>query len=355
VNHSATIFTSVHPPDDPRIREKSLETLRARGWQITYVCQAPGPVNTEGFRVRPLSGGRVARSAKAVWQMMTSKSDVVVVHDPELLIGAIPAGWIRGKNRVVFDLHENLPGQMRTRQSTPRALRRPMAWLTKAVLRVAESAVTITLAESGYRCLFRRDPAVFENLPVTGALPVRNDESRGIVYVGDITRDRGAMVLLDAVGMLSTRQPLTLVGRCDPRFKSELELAAAEVGVDLVMPGYLPYVQAWDLAAHSLVGVSPLNDLPNYRYSLPTKIVEYRSVGLVAIVSDLPASLDAIAGSAVARSFRAGDPADLAQVISEILLDPEAPQLALTESVAVRESETWPADRFDAFYRSLIS
>jgi glycosyltransferase involved in cell wall biosynthesis len=163
------------------------------------------------------------------------------------------------------------------------------------------------------------------------------------------------MVLLDAVGMLATRQRLTLVGRCEPQFKSELETEAQEVGVELMMPGYLPYAQAWDLAARSLIGVSPLNDLPNYRHSLPTKIVEYRSVGLVTIVSDLPASLDAIAGSVVARSFVAGDAVDLAGVLAEALSDPGAPQIARDESVAVRRSETWPADRFDAFYRSLMS
>ena len=295
------------------------------------------------------------RAAHAIWKILTSKSDVIVVHDPELLIGAVPAGWMRGRNRVVFDVHENLPGQLSTRRSTPRMLREPMAWLARVSLRVAESAVTITLAEPGYRSLFRREHPVFENLPVPDALPVRSEDANGIVYVGDITRARGVMVLLDAVGMLGSRQRLTLVGRCERGFPAELEKAARQYGIELVMPGYLPYAQAWELAAQSLIGVSPLNDLPNYRNSLPTKVVEYRSVGLVTIVSDLPASLDAIEGSAVARSFVASDPSDLSRVLAEVLTDLEASQLALVESSTVRESATWPADRFEAFYRSLIS
>jgi glycosyltransferase involved in cell wall biosynthesis len=354
VSPTVSIFTSVHPPDDPRIREKSLGTLLARGWQVTYVCQAPGPTTSNGITVRRLSGGRVARSAKAIWNILTSKSDVVVVHDPELLVGAIPAGWIRGKNRVVFDVHENIPGQMRTRSSTPKLLRRPTAWLAKAVLRVAESAVTLTLAEPAYRSLFRHDQPVFENLPVAGALPIRSDHARGIVYVGDITSARGAMVLVDAVGMLGIDQPLTLIGRCESRLREELEAAAQEHGVELVMPGYLSYTQAWRLAAQSLIGVSPLNDLPNYRNSLPTKIVEYRSVGLVSVVSDLPASLHAIGGSTAARSFVAGDPADLARVLSEVLSKPDAGLAALGEVGDVRATHLWPADRFDDFYRSLL-
>ncbi|MEN8240274.1 MAG: glycosyltransferase, partial [Actinomycetota bacterium] len=273
----------------------------------------------------------------------------------ELLLGAIPAGWLRGKNRVVFDLHENLPDQLRTRSSTPRVLRRPMAWLAGVVLRLAEAAVTITLAEPGYRPLFRRDHPVFENFPVAGTLRARSDDTDGIVYVGDITSARGAMVLVDAVGMLGGGQRLTMIGRCEQGFQAELEAAAHNHEIEFVIPGYLPYGEAWELAAQSLIGVSPLNDLPNYRHSLPTKIVEYRSVGLIAVVSDLPASLHAIEGSDAARSFVAGDATDLARALADALADTQAPQHARDESAGVRDSITWPADRFDAFYRSLVA
>jgi len=230
-----------------------------------------------------------------------------------------------------------------------------MSWIARALLRVAESAVTVTLAEPGYRPLFRHEHPVFENLPVAGALPVRQADARGVVYVGDITEARGALVLVEAVGMIGGEQGLTLIGRCDPAFRAKLEAVAREHGVDLVMPGYLPYTQAWELAAHAMIGVSPLNDLPNYRHSLPTKIVEYRSVGLVTVVSSLPASVDAITGSSVARSFRAGDCTDLARVLGEVIVDAQAAETALREAADVRASELWPAARFDAFYRSLVS
>lgn len=355
MNRSVSIFTSVHPPDDPRIREKSLGTLLSRGWRVTYVCRAPGPTRADGFTVRLLAGGRLARAVAANWQIATSHSDIVVVHDPELLVGAIPAGWIRGKTRVVFDLHENLPGHLRTRGSTPRLLRHATAWLARALLRLASSALTITLAEPGYRPLFRHDHPVFENFPIAGVLPERADDARGIAYVGDITVARGALVLVDAVGSLGSGQRLTLIGRCDDALKRQIQASADRHGIDLAMPGYLPYTQAWELAARSTIGVSPLNDLPNYRDSLPTKIVEYRSVGLVAVVSDLPASLKAIADSEAARSFRAGNSADLARVLSEVLSNSEVEGIAWREGADVRKSALWPSARFAEFYDSLFS
>lgn len=297
------------------------------------------------------------RTLKAMWTMMRSTSDIIVVHDPELLVGAIPIGWVRGRSRVVFDLHENLPAQwpLRTRRRTPGRLRRPTAWIARGVLRVAESAVTVTLAEPGYEVLFRAPHVVFENMPVAGSLPMRAADASGIVYVGDVTAARGAELLVDAVGSLEPPQRLTMIGRCGEDLEASLRAAARESGVDLVMPGFLPYADAWTLAAKSSIAVSPLQDLPNYRDSLPTKVVEYRSVGLVTVVSDLPASLKAIEGSAAARSFVAGDASDLARVLTEAAADADAPERARAEAAIVKDSETWPADRFDAFYRSLIS
>jgi glycosyltransferase involved in cell wall biosynthesis len=234
-------------------------------------------------------------------------------------------------------------------------LRPATAWLARALLRVASSALTVTLAEPGYRSLFRHDHPVFENLPIAGVLPERADDARGIVYVGDVTVARGALVLVEAVGSLGSQQRLTLIGRCSDALKRQIQVLADQHGIELVMPGYLPYEQAWELASRSTIGVSPLNDLPNYRDSLPTKIVEYRSVGLVAVVSDLPASLDAIADSAAARSFRAGESADLARVLSEVLSNSDAEGTARRERADVSATSLWPSDRFAEFYDSLLS
>jgi len=233
--------------------------------------------------------------------------------------------------------------------------RRLSAWLSLRLLRIAESAVTITLAEPGYRSLFSGTHPVFENLPVAGSLPIRTPDAAGVVYVGDITVARGAMLLVETVAMLEPKQRLTMIGRCKPDLQEALRQEAAINGIELVMPGFLPYRDAWALAANAAIAVSPLENLPNYRDSLPTKVVEYRSVGLVTVVSDLPASLRAIEGSAVARSFTAGDATDLARVLAECLSDQDAASVALAEAAGVRETELWAGDRFDAFYRSLIA
>ena len=351
---TATVVTSVHTPDDPRIRLKTVGTLVDHGWDVTYVSQRPGPSETTGLTSIALDGTRWQRVMRATRAMFRIRSDVTIVHDPELLPSAVALGMVRGRRSVVFDLHEDVPRQLMTRPGTPRALRRLSAVLARWGLRFAERTVTITLAEPNYAWMFRDPHVVFENLPIEGSLPRRSATAAGVVYVGDITEARGALLLVEAMSGIQDER-LTMIGRCGPDVESEIRSMATELGVDLVMTGFLPYAEAWQLAAEAKVGVSPLLDLPNYRHSLPTKIDEYRSVGLVPVVSDLPGSLSAIDGSDAAMSFEAGNAASLAAALGEALTSHERAEAALRESAGVRSKRTWDAGAFAEFYSRLVS
>ena len=141
------VVTTVHPADDPRIREKHIRTL-AVDFDVTYATKAPSPSDTEGIDWRVLTGGRVVRWFKALGLMSTTRADVVAIHDPELIPAGILARFVRRKP-IVFDLHENVPAQLQTKTSIPRALRRSMAGLTHSWLSLAERFLSISLAENG--------------------------------------------------------------------------------------------------------------------------------------------------------------------------------------------------------------
>lgn len=354
MTRSITVATSVHPPDDPRIRVKGIATLVDAGWDVTYVCQAPGPVDTSGFEVVLLEGPRARRTMVASKAIFSLDADITVVHDPELVPAAIALGMLRGSKRVVFDLHEDLPRQLLTRRASPAPIRRSTAVASMWMLRAAERSLTVTLAEPNYSWMFAHEHQVFENHPISGRLPMRSENAAGVVYVGDITPDRGIPLLVDAMGQIPG-VPLTLIGRCSPSLQAKLEASAQDGGVPLTMTGFLPYGEAWALAAVHRVGVSPLLDLPNYRGSLPTKIHEYRAVGLVAITSDLPGSVRAIEESAAAASFAAGDQEALASELRSALDDPGRLVAATAEAADVRRARAWDGERFADFYASLVT
>ncbi|MDJ0791492.1 MAG: glycosyltransferase [Acidimicrobiia bacterium] len=349
-----TVVTSVHPPDDPRILHKTVGSLFAAGWDVTYLSPAPGPSDPRGARSDPLEGTRAQRSAAAGRRILSADDDVTIVHDPELLPAAIVAGMRRGKERVVFDVHEDIPRQLMTRTRTPGPLRRLSAAGVLSLLRLAERTLTLTLAEPNYGWMFHQDHPVFENRPLVGSLPVRAEDARGIVYVGDITEARGIPLLIRATGRSRDRS-LTLIGRCAPSLEEELRSLAGHEDVSLEMPGFLPYDEAWQAASRHLVGVSPLLDLPNYRWSLPTKIDEYRSVGLVVVTSDLPRSVEAVEGSDAALVFPAGDVSSLSDALDQALGDPRRHEAALAEAAGVRERSRWDDKAFADFYATLLT
>jgi glycosyltransferase involved in cell wall biosynthesis len=299
------VVTTVHHPDDPRIRSKLIPTLAAE-WEITYATQSPGPTDRDGVSVVELTGGRLGRLLTAGRLMVQRRWDLVALHDPELL----PLGLVRSLlgRPTLFDLHENLVQLPMSREWLPAPLRRPLAWLGALVLRLAERTMTVTLAEAGYRDLFRRShPVIANDLPAEMPDPVAETQPPFLAYLGDITAPRGARLAVEAAAGAGTR--LVMVGRvAPPTLRPELEALARRSGVDLELTGPLPHRAALERIAGARAGLSPLLDTGNYRHSLPTKVPEYLALGIPAVVSDLPGTRDPVEGLDGVLFVPPGDP-----------------------------------------------
>ena len=346
------VATSVHEPDDPRIRERYIRTLEST-FDVTYVARAPGPTDQNGLSLLPLEGSRRRRRGAVRAALLKSDYDVAAVHDPELLPAAIAAS--RRGRRVVFDLHEDVPAQLRTRRSLPRVLRRPASVVAAAYLRHAEKKLPITLAEAGYASLLRMPHPVFPNYPRYDTFPAPSGKPDGsIVYVGDVTEVRGALTLIEAAALVSSRRPVRFVGRCSDELRGRMEELARARVVDVELTGWMAHREAMEAIASSVVGVSPLHDVPNYRNSLPTKTLEYLAMGVPAVATDLPGTRGVIGGLAGVELVVPGDARSLAVGI-ENALDPLVQQSASSSAASVRETYVWPDEEVRDFYRSLLS
>lgn len=344
------VVTSVHPADDPRIREKHIRTLSSV-FDVTYASKAPGPSDRSGLDWHLLPGGRVRRWVSALRLMLTSQTDLIAIHDPELVPAGITARVAR-RIPVVFDVHEDVPAQFHTKQTVPQWLRRPLSLASRLLLSWADRSLVVTLAEDGYDRLFRSRPPVFPNYLDGMRLPESGRESRlGVVYVGDITEQRGALTLLEAAAR-SGRGPVTYVGRCSDTLRLRLLERAADYGVDIELPGWLPHPEAMVIAGQAEVGVSPLHDTPNYRYSLPTKTLEYLAMGTPVIASDLPGTTRVIGSLPGVRLVPAGDIGALAEALASV--GDGLGSDAILGSDHVRRRFQWPASEVRAFYRSLV-
>jgi hypothetical protein len=119
-SRSVLIMTVVHNPFDSRIWFRQINALLSSGWKVTYAAPFSGydqcpPVADERLpgsltcldipRAAGRRRSRADRAARDVLKRLAPQHDLVLVHDPELLVSA--AG-LRLRN-LVWDVHED-PG-----------------------------------------------------------------------------------------------------------------------------------------------------------------------------------------------------------------------------------------------------
>jgi len=207
-----------------------------------------------------------------------------------------------------------LPGPVRRLAAT--GVRRAEDW--------ADENVGILLAEPSYRARFRKPHAVMPNcVRVPAEVPPPGAES--VVYIGSLTEARGVRTLIRVGQELTTRTGgtvrLILIGTADVESEPYLRIAA-ESGA-LEWRGFLPSDRALAALQGALAGLCLLRDLPNYRGSMPTKVIEYMAHGVPAIVTRLPVAAELVesAGCGVVVPF--DDPHAVVNAILRLRDDPE--------------------------------
>ena len=300
---TALVITVVHNPEDSRIRQRQIAALIAAGWQITYAA----PFSAFGLEVpeehsngatngilRCIDVVRAQRrnrlqawdSARCVLRSMASDHDLVVVHDPELVLAA--AG-MRLSN-MVWDVHEDPAAALPVKSWMPVPLRRPGAAVWRRVERLAEQRHQLLLAEYSYQERFRRwHPVVTNAVTVPPNITPAGDDR--VSYLGSVSMSRGCDTMIEVGRALRRRTDgaiqVEVIGEAaDASTRQALERAAA--AGDLTWLGFLRSDLALGRVSGSLAGLCLLKDLPNFRNSLPTKIVEYGALGVPVITTPLP-------------------------------------------------------------------
>src|SRR5215211_5126344 len=179
-SHSALVVTVVHNPQDSRIRQRQLAALLAAEWDVTYVAPfhafgldvppalppLPGRGGLRCINVPRSSGKRrieAWRAARTILRSLGRDHDVVLVHDPELVLAA--AGL--GMKNLIWDVHEDPAAALQVKSWMPKQLRRPVAMAWRQAERIVERRHHLLLAEHSYQARFRRQhPVVANYVPV---------------------------------------------------------------------------------------------------------------------------------------------------------------------------------------------
>jgi glycosyltransferase involved in cell wall biosynthesis len=351
------VITVVHRPDDARILFRQIRSLRDDGFTVTYAApwSATGVDAPAGLAVRdlPRATGRsrlaALRAALRLLREEADDQDLVLVHDPELLVAVRLAGVGR-LPPVVWDVHEDAAAALLDRSWLPAPLRRPMSAVVRRLERWAERHVHLLLAEDGYRARFRRPHPVVHNLPWTpdGAVvePARLPPGPPsglprVIHVGRLSRGRGLVEMLELARRLDGQASVELVGPVDDGLRADLE-AAVDRGV-VRWHGFVANDEIGGLLAGAVAGLSLLHDEPNYVVSLPTKVIEYLVHGLPVVATPLPEVAALLAGGGgLLVGFRDVDAAEMA--VRRLLSDADLRSRLADEARTLGATRTWEAE-----------
>ncbi|SDN32814.1 Glycosyltransferase involved in cell wall bisynthesis [Streptomyces sp. cf386] len=359
------VVTVVHHPEDARILHREIATLRERGHRIVYAAPfaarevAPRPY-VEGVDL-PRAVGRdrraALRAARALLAERGPQADVVLLHDPELLL-ALPGTlrqWRRaGRTPVtVWDVHEDTAAALTMKRWLPRPLRPPLRLAVRAAERLAERQLRLLLAEDAYQRRFRRPHPVVANLTTVSPEPPEPPGDDRVVYLGHLSQARGAPELIEAARLLAPDFQVEVIGGADPDVRGALTEADRD-GV-LRWHGYLPNDRALGLLSGSLAGLSLLRDQPNYRHSRPTKVVEYMAHGVPVVTTPTPLAADLIERYGCGLVVPYEDPVTAAQAVRHLRADRLMRRRAAVRGWEAALSDLNWADRATEFVMCLES
>ncbi|RJL32257.1 glycosyltransferase [Bailinhaonella thermotolerans] len=319
-------MTVVHHPEDARVLHREIRALADAGHEVIFAA----PFSARGVVPRPWVTGvdlpraeerrrfRAVREARKVFRELRDRVDIVVVHDPELLLAVL---GIKDRPPVVWDVHEDTPATLSLKPWLPRWLRPPVRVLVRAAEKAAEKRVHLILAETAYAHRFAREHLIVPNntwVPETVSPP--GDDR--VVYLGWLSHARGVREAIEVARLLRPhRVAVELIGYADAQSRPLLTQAVEE-GV-LEWRDFMPNDEALKRLDGALAGLSLLHDQPNYRHSLPTKVIEYMAHGIPVITTPSPRAVELVEryGSGVVVPWQ--DPQAVAQAVLRLRDDAE--------------------------------
>ena len=327
------VCTVVHHPADARIFYREIQALLDAGHDVTYIAphgessapvtpgpgdgRSPGTLTTVTI---PRAAGRrrlgALRAARAAMAANVAGADLLLVHDPELLLVLPPK---RSRPPTVWDVHEDTAAALTTKAWLPTWLRPVAAGGVISAERLAERRLHLILAEHGYNARFSGTHPVVPNTTYVPAAAAPPGGPRRVVYVGHISPDRGSAEMTELGRLLAPHGiAVELIGPADAAAQAHIKAAGSAVS----WHGFVPNAEALRVVEGSLAGLSLLQDEANFRHSMPTKVAEYMARGVPTISTPLPLAVELVEAADAGFVVPFNDPRAAADAILKLDADP---------------------------------
>ena len=307
-NKKVIHLTSVHSTYDTRIFLKECRSLSEEGYDVTLIV-ADGKGNEIRNNVNIVDVGsaknrieRIFKTTKRVFSMAVElNGDIYHFHDAEL----IPAARrIKKMGKIViYDVHEDLPRQTITKSYIPFLFRHLLA----KILEVYEN-----FAAHNYSAIVAATPHIHDrfksfnncvitlnNFPILGELAGEEKyvvKENSICFVGEISRLRGVINLIESLQLVKSDCKLYIVGKWSESslYEKAIKLEGWKRVVDC---GFLERKAVAEIMNKCVCGVVTFLPAPNHCFSQPNKMFEYMSAGLPVLASNFSLWNEIIVGN----------------------------------------------------------
>jgi glycosyltransferase involved in cell wall biosynthesis len=353
-------LTSVHSANDTRIFIKECQSLQKAGHEVYYVVPNVEDYDQAGVKIRGIQSAakgqldRMRNTTKQVYlKALEIDADVYHFHDPEL----IPIGLkLKAKRKkVIYDVHEDVPEQVLSKQWIPKPLRRFISVMVKSYERYASkkfdaiSTATPTISERFKS--YNENTITIHNYPLLHELSAdyndKVDKSKNTaLYIGGIYVLRGIKEMVRAIEKLNETVPCTFVlagSFAPPALEDEVRSMDGFKYTDF--KGFLDRDGVKKTLAEADMGLVLLHPEPRFVVSLPIKMFEYMSAGVPVIASNFPIWQEIVENNNCGICVDPLNVNQIAEAMKWILENPEeAAQMGRNGRRAVETIYNWEAE-----------
>lgn len=368
IRKNVCLISSSRNATEHRILSKQAVSLVHAGYRVVIIAVHPRDEDISGIEIKAVPKfesrfSRIIRASRFVYrEALRQRADIYHFHNLEL----IPVGWLlklRGK-RVIYDVREDTPADLRDKFWIPRLLRPLIAnavyLVEKLSGHVFDGIVTTT------RHISERFPkgktAVVQNFPLLDEpFPADRpylERAPVVLFIGTIDPPRGLLDLVDAMGLLpeTLEARLAIGGKFEtPGMEQEARNKAGWKRTEYC--GWQNRQGLLDLLGRARIGVLPFRSAANLNNAQPIKLFEYMLAGIPVLASDLPRQAEIVRDAQCGIVVKPNQPQALADAIRWLLEHPaEAQAMGTRGREAVLRNYNWnsQADLLLQLYRKVI-
>lgn len=352
-------LTSVHRRYDARIFHKECVSLQKAGYDIHLIVgDGLGDEVKQGVQISDVGvavGGRAGRmlftTSRILFRAVRVGARIFHFHDPEL----IPAGIVLRLLgfRVVYDVHEDVARSLENRPWVPSLIRKGVAISIESLeclaARILDLHMVVT-PEIASRFPSRKT-VLLRNFPIQAelrsmAMKPFVERDPVFAYVGTVSPDRGALIMVEAINhpLLEGKARLVIGGAVEPELIEKM-MELDQYGL-VTLRGHLTRNEIAQLLGSARAGLVLLQPVKAHMDAYPVKMFEYMAASLPVIASNYPLWAEILDQGELALLVDPTKPREIAVAMKAILDQPMlAERLALSGEEAVRTRYNWETEK----------